>query len=359
MTATTRLLSAAAILGPLATAALLAGPLAPPAGPIAPTYKTLAEVQPRTPVQSLPGNADGLYVITQPGSYYLTGNIAASTVNQSAIRVMANDVTIDLCGFEIDGAGTAMAGIDAHQDTGAIAGLSVRNGSLANFWHAGINASGVTSCLFESVRVREPGGGICIQTGPSSVVHGCTVQGGDLGVYAEQGTHVEDCAINAPAYDGLYVLQGCSITRCDVYAAGDYGIAAFQGDCSITDCVVRGGNKGIRTGGGGNRVERCKVGQAGIAIFASFADTIVNNTLNSPAAGQGTGIYLPDGADRVEGNHVYGFDSGIATIASSSVNSNTMHSCTHPLNGQLGPLVAPVVTSAAALAANPVANIAQ
>jgi hypothetical protein len=298
-------------------------------------------------------------VITQPGSYYLTGNIAASAVNQSAIRVLANDVTIDLCGFEIDGAGTGMAGIDAHQDTGAIAGLSVRNGSLANFWHAGIAATGVAACLFESVRVRAAPGGVGIHSGPSAVVHACTVQGGDVAVYAEQGTHIDDCAVNAPYYDGFDLLQGCSITRCDVYAAGDYGIFADQGDCSIIDCVVRGGNKGIRTGGGGNRVERCKVGQAGIGIYASVADTIVNNTLNSPAAGQGTGIYLPDGADRVEGNHLYGFDSGIATIASSSVNSNTMHSCTHPLNGQLGPMVAPVVTTAAALATNPVANIAQ
>src|SRR4029453_9686120 len=34
-------------------AALIAGPLTPPGGPVGPTYKTLSEVQPARPVQSL------------------------------------------------------------------------------------------------------------------------------------------------------------------------------------------------------------------------------------------------------------------------------------------------------------------
>src|SRR3954451_24121391 len=32
--------------------------------------------EPCIPVQSLPGNGSALYVISQPGSYYLTGDIA-------------------------------------------------------------------------------------------------------------------------------------------------------------------------------------------------------------------------------------------------------------------------------------------
>ena len=43
------------------------GPLSPP-GPPAPTMKTLEQIEPRTPISSLP------YVITNGGSYYLTGN---------------------------------------------------------------------------------------------------------------------------------------------------------------------------------------------------------------------------------------------------------------------------------------------
>jgi len=54
-----------------------AGDLNPPPGPVASTMKTLSEVEPRIAVNSIntPGDADSLFKITQPGSYYLTGNI--------------------------------------------------------------------------------------------------------------------------------------------------------------------------------------------------------------------------------------------------------------------------------------------
>src|SRR3954470_21985484 len=75
-----------------------AGPLNPPAGAVAPTMKTLQDVEPRTPIQSLSGSAAASYVITQPGSYYLTGNIVR-TPNKHGIQVLADNVTIDLAGF--------------------------------------------------------------------------------------------------------------------------------------------------------------------------------------------------------------------------------------------------------------------
>lgn len=57
-----------------------AGDLNPPAGPVSPTHKTLTEIEPRTAISmaNTPGDADSLFKITQPGSYYLTGNITAS-----------------------------------------------------------------------------------------------------------------------------------------------------------------------------------------------------------------------------------------------------------------------------------------
>ena len=58
-----------------------AGPLSPPAGAVAPTHKTLTEVEPRTPINSTttPGDANSTFKITQPGSYYLVGNLVGSS----------------------------------------------------------------------------------------------------------------------------------------------------------------------------------------------------------------------------------------------------------------------------------------
>src|SRR5262245_43726281 len=90
-----------------------AGSLTPPAGPIAPTMKTLAEIEPRTPIgpTTTPGGPNSLYRITQPGSYYLTGNVQGVAA-KAGIEIVASQVTIDMHGFELVGAAGSLAGID-------------------------------------------------------------------------------------------------------------------------------------------------------------------------------------------------------------------------------------------------------
>src|SRR5215212_8783361 len=57
------------------------GSLTPPPGPVAPVMKSLDQIEARTPfVAGQPGVTltNGLYTITQPGSYYLTGNLTCT-----------------------------------------------------------------------------------------------------------------------------------------------------------------------------------------------------------------------------------------------------------------------------------------
>src|ERR1039458_5339386 len=68
------------------------GSLTPPGAP-APTMLTLSQIEPRTPITSVP------YTISIPGSYYLTTNITATTSN--SIVINTNGVTLDLSGFTI------------------------------------------------------------------------------------------------------------------------------------------------------------------------------------------------------------------------------------------------------------------
>ena len=65
-----------------------------PPGPPAAMMKTLDQIEPRVTVDAAhtPGNATNAFIITQPGSYYLTGNVAVASGN--AIFIATNDVTL-------------------------------------------------------------------------------------------------------------------------------------------------------------------------------------------------------------------------------------------------------------------------
>jgi len=90
---------AMAMIVALGSVVSMAGDLNPPAGPIVPTMKPLDQVEPRVVISTAntPGDADSLFRITQPGSYYLTGNVAG-VAGKSGIEVAAADVTIDRIG---------------------------------------------------------------------------------------------------------------------------------------------------------------------------------------------------------------------------------------------------------------------
>jgi hypothetical protein len=130
-------------LGLLASASLLTGgPLDPPAGPVAPTYKTLNEVEPRVAISAVntPGDADSVYRISQPGSYYLTADVTV-IVGRRGIEVGASGVSIDLNGFAVNGVlGIGLEGIST---AGASRGnVSIMNGLVTAVGGRGIDLVG-------------------------------------------------------------------------------------------------------------------------------------------------------------------------------------------------------------------------
>ena len=144
--------------GLVASTALLtvAGPLSPPAGPVASTYKTLTEVEPRTPISlaTTPGDADSLFKITQPGSYYLTGNITG-VAGRHGIEIAASGVTLDLNGFALRGVVGSFDAVTAGLH--GLENIAVVNGTVKDWGGDGIDLASnpATICRVERVLAKD------------------------------------------------------------------------------------------------------------------------------------------------------------------------------------------------------------
>src|SRR5690348_6198610 len=95
------------------------GTLTPPGGP-APSMRTLLQIEPRTPISSLP------FAISSSGSYYLTTNLTGISGN-NGITVSSGNVTIDLGGFTLSGVSGSGDGVNV---SGTVTNVSVFNGTI-------------------------------------------------------------------------------------------------------------------------------------------------------------------------------------------------------------------------------------
>jgi parallel beta-helix repeat protein len=182
-------------IGGLAAGALLAGraqagPLTPPPGPITPTPGP----EPRTAIDQIntPGNATAVFRITQPGSYYLTGNLSIPT-GLVGIEITVGDVTLDLNGFQIAGfLNTSSHGISV---TSAILrrNITVRNGTVVQCGGSGVDLATSIASVVEQLRVtNNTGDGI--RTGGNSRVSDCTVgNNGGKGIFTGPNAIVQNC----------------------------------------------------------------------------------------------------------------------------------------------------------------------
>lgn len=171
------LLVAIAILTP-ALELVAQGPLAPPGAP-APTMKTLAQIEPRTPISTTP------FSITAAGSYYLTTNLAVAA--GSAITISTDNVTLDLNGFTISSTANPAAGAGVLV-SGTRNNVTVRNGHIkgqvvfsagsysGTGFADGIDATSGRNLLVSEISVSGcMDDGIYLGTDDSTSVNGCTV----------------------------------------------------------------------------------------------------------------------------------------------------------------------------------------
>ncbi len=308
-------------IGGLAAGALLvgtrsaqAGPLDPPSGPIGSTGISLQEIAERTALPSGIAEPRRPYLggtINQPGSYYLTGNVA------DPIFIAATDVSLDLCGFTIQGANPG-AGLAAIEFFGAADRVLIRNGRIdaRNFVY-GVFCSVAASITLEDLEVigtilPSISGGVDIQAG-SAVCRRVTVTSFRSGISIPAGI-IDDChTVGCPAglgngsgiirrssvrgsgqFTGISVGANSAVLECQVSSSGP-GASIRTGAASLVDqCVVSGGRPGIATGDN-SAVLRCVVrGAQGIGIdvagFSRVADCSVTGTTAVAGGDPGVGV---------------------------------------------------------------------
>lgn len=243
---------------------LKAGDLNPPPGPIGPTMKTLTEVEPRVPVQSLTGSASALHVINEPGSYYLTDNITGVT-GKNGIEIEAVDVTLDLNGFALIGVGGSASGVSYAP---GVNNLVVRNGTIRDWGNYGIGPQDNNNPLpiptngqFEDIRVSGNGFHGFLVGYNSRIINCGAVNNAADGINVGHGSVVTNCNARNNSGNGFIGTENCVLVNCSAvdnqgssYSEGfDFGSGSI-----LTGCSARGNSgNGILCVDGGCVIIAC------------------------------------------------------------------------------------------------------
>ncbi|MGI8603388.1 MAG: right-handed parallel beta-helix repeat-containing protein [Verrucomicrobiales bacterium] len=318
--------------------------------------KTLQQIEPRTDLAAVAGEADYHHVITTAGSYYLTGNLDVTRTNGIDVRV--EGVTLDLNGFEIGR--TAGAGGNGIEVDATAHRCTIKNGSLKGFayglqcvgptlnfarggrclhlsvsgcsesglfagegWqldgctahdNTGDNGSrgisaGSGSTLTNCSAVNNVGTGIFVNSGSTLTNCSAVANTGSNGIFASRGSTLTNCSASSnTVFFGIYTYEGCTLKNCA--ALSNIGSATtsggiFTGDgCTLIGCSARSNTNtnatdapeagfGIRIGTGSTVRDCTSEDNEGSGIQVGFKCHIVGNTCTSnTTGGEGAGIHL-------------------------------------------------------------------
>ena len=290
-------------------------PLVIPSGAIDPTglpqanFKTLDEVKPSTPLtpDSTPGDASSVFIISQPGSYYLSGNLTVPN-QMTGIVITTSNVSLDLSGFTISGESSSLNGIAT---TSTVSGIRVSNGNIIDLGNLGISASTASSVHLEKLLVRgnESDGArvgtdsICtdsifrdnsgdgLQIGARSIVRRVVAsENSSCGIRPAQTCIVVDVVASANLGNGIDGNDGTAIQNTTASGNGLDGIEVGSGS-AISSCTARlNQGRGIDADDGTSVVACSAQGNTRIGIFVENEGVITdcassNNTENGIESG--------------------------------------------------------------------------
>jgi len=356
---------------------VFAGPLNPPVGPVASTPGP----EPRTPINAVntPGDADSLFKITQPGSYYLTGNITG-VAGRHGIEIAASGVTLDLMGFDLSGVPASLDGVSATIFN--LTNITIRNGSVRGWGDEGVDLLSFLAVNTAVRDVRASGNaGRGITTGVGSTITGCSASGNTSnGISAGSGSTITGCTAYDNTGNGIAVGSGSTVTGCTARSNSGDGISTSDGS-TVTGCTARSNTgNGIAAGlgstvagctarlntgngivaGNGSTVAGCTAASnTGNGIQVDSDCRVTDNTCESNGFGvsSGAGIHATGGDNRIEGNNCVDADRGIDVDAAGNIiikntcSGNTIN-WSIVANNVVGPILDRTAPASAAISGN-------
>jgi hypothetical protein len=184
------------------------------------------------------------YTIDEPGSYRLTSDLTVPGTSTSGLRIVADDVALDLSGFTISGAnsctdsGSALTCDATSGGTGVSSTsgsrLVIRNGAVRGFGFRGVDLGGTENQVEEVVAVENGGDGIRIG-GYGEVVDCISRRNARHGVLVESRSRVLRSTCAGNRWDGVNTsFFGVAVTSCVLSENGRSG-ADLRRSCLVID----------------------------------------------------------------------------------------------------------------------------
>ena len=299
----------------------IAGPLTPPSGPVASSYKTLGEVEPRIALSlaNTPGDADSIFKITARGSYYLTGNVTG-VAGKHGIEIAASNVTIDLEGYSLIGVAGSLDGI--RTTTLSLPNITIEHGVVSDWRNSGIDlvSQSAVGSVVRDIRAHNNGVGGSfsgIRVHNHSLIEDCiSSQSSAYGFDIYANCRVVNCVARSNGSNGFDSASQTSYSGCNSFANGGIGIRT-DGSSSVLDCTAsQNVGAGISVTDG-SLVSRCVAGMNASGIVLQGKSTAIGNTCRS---NQSAGIHVVTGSDnRIEENHCVSNVTGIIVATPSNL----------------------------------------
>jgi hypothetical protein len=193
------------------------------------------EVMAQTEVNAVntPGDAASVFKIVNPGSYFLSQNVAG-VAGKNGIVIATDRVILDLSGFSLLGVAGSLNGVLVQGQNHV-----VKNGVAFAWGHDGFNGSGCAASTFEKLFARaNANDGISMNTA-SEVVDCISLSNGRMGFATSNDVVLNRCVSATNVAHGFY-LGTSSIIKCSfAYNNGASGyVPSGANGLHVVECVA-------------------------------------------------------------------------------------------------------------------------